>query len=386
MKPPTLPVADLPFVDLPFVDLKAQQRRLGGRIRARIDAVLGHRQFILGPEVTELEAALARFTGAAHAIGVSSGTDALLIALMAEGIGAGAAVFMPAFGFAATAEVALALGAEPVFVDVGPQSFNIDAQDLERRVGAVLTAGRLTPAAVIAVDLFGLPADYAALENVARRHRLLVLADAAQSFGGRVGEVPVGRLAPVTATSFYPSKPLGCYGDGGAIFTGDGERAARMRSIRVHGQGADPSDIVRLGVNGRLDTIQAAILLAKLEVFAEELAARETLAALYDQGLKDLVAAPPRLPGRQSAWAVYSILTDRRDQVRQALAGEGIPTMTYYPRPLHLQPAFERFGDGMGSLPISEGLSARILSLPFHPYMERDVAGRIIDAVARALK
>jgi len=258
VKPPTIP----------FVDLKAQQQRLKGRIEARIGAVLDHCEFILGPEVTELEAALVRFTGAAHAIGVSSGTDALLIALMAEGIGAGAAVFMPAFGFAATAEVVLALGAEPVFVDVEPQSFNIDAEDLDRRIGAVLTAGRLTPAAVIPVDLFGLPADYAAIENVAGRHRLLVLADAAQSFGGGIGEVPVGRLAPVTATSFYPSKPLGCYGDGGAIFTGDDERAARMRAIRVHGQGADRSDIVRLGVNGRLDTIQAAILLAKLEVFA----------------------------------------------------------------------------------------------------------------------
>ena len=381
MTPPPIPLADLPFVDL-----KAQQRRLKGRIEARIGAVLDHCEFILGPEVTELEAALARFTGAAHAIGVSSGTDALLIALMAEGIGAGAAVFMPAFGFAATAEVALALGAEPVFVDVEPQSFNIDAQDLERRIGAVLTAGRLTPAAVMPVDLFGLPADYAALDDIARRHRLLVLADAAQSFGGRIGDVPVGRLAPVTATSFYPSKPLGCYGDGGAIFTGDDDRAARMRSIRVHGQGTDPSDIVRLGVNGRLDTIQAAILLAKLELFADELAAREALAALYGQGLKDVVATPPHIPGHQSAWAVYSILTDRRDHLRQALAGEGIPTMTYYQRPLHLQPAFERFGDGMGSLPISEGLCARILSLPIHPYMDRDVAERIIDAVARALK
>ena len=371
---------------IPFVDLKAQRHRLKGRIEARIGAVLDHCEFILGPEVTELEAALVRFTGAAHAIGVSSGTDALLIALMAEGIGAGAAVFMPAFGFAATAEAALALGAEPVFVDVEPQSFNIDAQDLDRRIGAVLTAGRLVPAAVIPVDLFGLPADYAAIQNVAGRHRLLVLADAAQSFGGGIGEAPVGRLAPVTATSFYPSKPLGCYGDGGAIFTGDDDRAARMRSIRVHGQDADRPDIVHLGVNGRLDTIQAAILLAKLEVFAEELAARSTLAALYDQGLKELVATPPRIPGRQSAWAVYSILTDRRDQVRQALAGEGIPTMIYYPRPLHLQPAFERFGDGMGSLPVSEGLSARILSLPIHPYMDRDVARRIIDAVARALE
>ena len=375
----------IPFADLPFVDLKAQQRRLKGRIEARIGAVLDHCEFILGPEVTELEAALARFTGAAHAIGVSSGTDALLIALMAEGIGAGAAVFMPAFGFAATAEVALALGAEPVFVDVEPQSFNIDAQDLERRIGAVLTAGRLTPAAVMPVDLFGLPADYAALDDIAGRHGLLVLADAAQSFGGAIGEVPVGRLAPVTATSFYPSKPLGCYGDGGAIITGDDERAARIRSVRVHGQGADRSDIVRLGVNGRLDTLQAAILLAKLEVFAEELAARSTLADLYDQGLKDLVTTPARIPGRRSAWAVYSILTDRRDRVRQALAGEGIPTMIYYPRPLHLQPAFERFGDGIGSLPVSEGLSAKILSLPIHPYMDRDVAERIVDAVARAL-
>lgn len=375
MKPPTIP----------FVDLKAQQQRLKGRIEARIGAVLDHCEFILGPEVTELEAALVRFTGAAHAIGVSSGTDALLIALMAEGIGAGAAVFMPAFGFAATAEVGLALGARPVFVDVEPESFNIDAEDLDRRIGAVLTAGRLTPAAVIPVDLFGLPADYAAIQNVAGRHRLLVLADAAQSFGGGIGEVPVGRLAPVTATSFYPSKPLGCYGDGGAIITGDDERAARMRAIRVHGQGADRSDIVRLGVNGRLDTIQAAILLAKLEVFAEELAARESLAALYDQGLKDLVATPARIPGRRCAWAVYSILTDRRDHLREALAVEGIPTTIYYPRPLHLQPAFERFGDGMGSLPVSEGLSAKILSLPIHPYMDRDVAERIIDAVARAL-
>jgi dTDP-4-amino-4,6-dideoxygalactose transaminase len=381
VKPPTIPL-----VDLPFVDLKAQQQRLGDRIGARIGAVLDHGRFILGPEVSELEAELARFTGAGHAIGVSSGTDALLIALMAEGIGAGTAVFMPAFSFAATAEVAVALGAEPVFVDVEPESFNIDAQDLERRIDAVLREGRLAPAAVIPVDLFGLPADYAAIDEVAGRHRLLVLADAAQSFGGRIGEVPVGRLAPVTATSFYPSKPLGCYGDGGAIFTIDDGRAARIRSIRVHGQGADPSDIVRLGVNGRLDTIQAAILLAKLELFAEELAAREALAALYDQGLKDVVATPARIGGRQSAWAVYSILSDRRDHLRQTLAGEGIPTMTYYPRPLHLQPAFERFGDGKGSLPIAEGLSARILSLPFHPYMERDVAGRIIDAVVRALK
>lgn len=376
MKPPIIP----------FVDLKAQQRRLGDRIGARIAAVLDHRQFILGPEVAELEAELARFTGAAHAIGVSSGTDALLIALMAEGIGAGAAVFMPAFGFAATAEVAVALGAEPVFVDVEPRSFNIDAQDLERRVALVAKEGRLAPAAVIAVDLFGLPADYAAIDDIARSHGLWVLADAAQSFGGGIGEVPVGRLAPVTATSFYPSKPLGCYGDGGALFTGDGDRAARIRSIRVHGQGADPSEIVRLGVNGRLDTIQAAILLAKLELFAEELAAREALATLYDRGLKDLVATPPRIPGRRSAWAVYSILTDRRDRLRQALAGEGIPTMTYYQRPLHLQPAFERYGDGPGSLPIAEGLSARILSLPMHPYMDRDAAGRIVDAVARALK
>jgi dTDP-4-amino-4,6-dideoxygalactose transaminase len=374
------------LADLPFVDLKAQQRRLGDRIRARIGAVLDHCEFILGPEVTELEAALARFTGAAHAIGVSSGTDALLIALMAEGIGAGAAVFMPAFGFAATAEVALALGAEPVFVDVEPQSFNIDAQDLERRIALVAKEGRLTPAAVMPVDLFGLPADYAALDGIAGRHGLLVLADAAQSFGGAIGEVPVGRLAPVTATSFYPSKPLGCYGDGGAIITGDDERAARIRSVRVHGQGADRSDIVRLGVNGRLDTLQAAILLAKLEVFAEELAARATVADLYDQGLKDLVTTPARIPGRRSAWAVYSILSDRRDRVRQALAGEGIPTMIYYPRPLHLQPAFERFGDGLGSLPVAEGLSAKILSLPIHPYMDRDVAERIIDAVARALK
>ena len=370
---------------IPFVDLKAQHERLKPRIEARVGAVLKHCRFVLGPEVEEFEAELARFAGSAHAIGTSSGTDALLIALLAEGIGAGGAVFVPAFSFAATAGAVVAAGAEPVFVDVDPRTYNIDPQDLERRIARVGAEGRLRPRAVIAVDLFGLPADYAALDAVADRHGLFLLADAAQSFGASLAGVRVGRLAPVTATSFYPTKPLACYGDGGALLTEDPERAARMRSTRVHGQGENESEIVRPGINGRLDTIQAAILLAKLEVFADELAARESLASVYDGNLEDVVTVPARIPGTERSWAAYAILLDARDAVREALAGDGIQTMIYYPRPLHLQPAFERFGEGPGSLPVSEKLSERILCLPIYPYMEPENARRVCEAVARAL-
>ena len=319
MKPPPIP----------FVDLKAQHERLKSRIEARVGAVLEHCRFVLGPEVAEFEAELARFAGSAHAIGTSSGTDALLIALLAEGIGAADAVFVPAFSFAATAGAVVAAGAEPVFVDVDPRSFNIDPRDLERRIAGVGAEGRLQPKAVIAVDLFGLPADYPALDAVAERHGLFLLADAAQSFGATLAGVRVGRLAPATATSFYPTKPLACYGDGGALLTDDPERAARMRSIRVHGQGENDSDILRPGINGRLDTLQAAILLAKLEVFADELAARESLASTYDGNLKDVVTVPARIPETERSWAVYAILVDERDRVREALAGDGIQTTIY---------------------------------------------------------
>ncbi len=371
---------------IPFIDLEAQQRRLGPRLEARIRAVLGHGRFILGPEVGELEAELSAFAGCAEAVGVSSGTDALLIALMAEGIGPGDAVFVPAFTFTATAEVVAAAGAEPVFVDVDPGTRTMDAEDLERRVAAVGEAGRLKPRAVIAVDLFGLPADYGILRDIAGRNGMFLLADAAQSFGARQDGRRVGRLAPVTATSFYPTKPLGCYGDGGALLTDDGERAARYRSIRHHGAGADADEVARLGMNGRLDTLQAAVLLAKLEVFEEELAARRRVAAAYDRLLGNAVGLPARPAGAESAWAVYAVLVEDRDRVRRALDEAGIQTRVYYPRPLHLQPAFAAHGEGPGSRPVSEDLCRRILALPMHPYMDEAAVRRVAEAVVKAVR
>ena len=370
---------------LPFVDLKAQYARLKPRMDARIRAVLDHGQFILGPEVQELEAELVRFSGAAHAITVSSGTVALTISLMAEGIGPGDAVFVPAFTFAATAEPVLAVGATPVFCDVGPDTFNMEPADLERAVADVLAGGSLRPRAVIPVDLFGLPADYAAINAVADAHGLFVLADAAQSFGASRDASRVGRLAAVTTTSFFPSKPLGCYGDGGAIFTDDTGRADVMRSIRVHGQGADGA-CARLGMNGRLDTLQAAALLAKLEAFEDEIQARDSLARRYDQALRAAVTLPARIEGAASVWAHYSIVVDNRDALRDALAARGIPARVYYPSPLHLQPAFRDYGGGPGSLPVSEELSRRILSLPIYPDLHEATVDRISDAVIAAVK
>ncbi len=370
---------------LPFVDLKAQYARLKPRMDARIRAVLDHGQFILGPEVQELEAELVRFSGAQHAITVSSGTVALTISLMAEGIGPGDAVFVPAFTFAATAEPVLAVGATPVFCDVGPDTFNMDLADLERAVADVLAGGSLRPRAVIPVDLFGLPADYAAINAVADAHGLFVLADAAQSFGASRDASRVGRLAAVTTTSFFPSKPLGCYGDGGAIFTDDAGRAEVMRSIRVHGQDADGA-CARLGMNGRLDTLQAAALLAKLEAFEDEIRARESLARRYDQALRGAVTLPARIEGAASVWAHYSIVVDNRDGLRDALAARGIPARVYYPSPLHLQPAFRDYGGGPGSLPVSEELSRRILSLPIYPDLDEATVDRISDAVIAAVK
>ena len=370
---------------LPFVDLKAQYARLKPRMDARIRAVLDHSQFILGPEVQELEAELVRFSGAAHAITVANGTVALTISLMAEGIGPGDAVFVPAFTFAATAEAVFAVGATPVFCDVGPDTFNMDPADLERAVADVPAGGSLRPRAVIPVDLFGLPADYAAINAVADAHGLFVLADAAQSFGASRDASRVGRLAAVTTTSFFPSKPLGCYGDGGAIFTDDAGRAEVMRSIRVHGQGAD-GRCVRLGMNGRLDTLQAAALLAKLEAFEDEIQAREILARRYDQALRGAVTLPARIEGAASVWAHYSIVVDNRDGLRDGLAARGIPARVYYPSPLHLQPAFRDYGGGPGSLPVSEELSRRILSLPIYPDLDEATVDRISDAVIAALK
>jgi dTDP-4-amino-4,6-dideoxygalactose transaminase len=364
---------------IPFIDLRAQYERLKPDIDRRIRAVLEHGRFIMGPEVAELEGELARFTGCRHAIAVSSGTDALLIALMAEGVGRGDAVFIPAFTFTAPAEVVLLAGATPVFVDVDPATFNVDPDDLERSIRATAAAGDFEPRAVIAVDLYGLPADYDRLNAIAEAEGLFLLADAAQSFGAVHGGRRVGALAPVTAASFYPSKPLGCYGDGGAVFSDDDSRAEVLRSIRLHGQGAHQYDSVRAGLNGRLDTLQAAVLLAKLPVLEDELAARERLARLYDERLAGLVATPPRVDGVTSAWAQYSILHEGRDRLAAALARQGVPTAIHYPRPMHLH-------GGPGSLPVSERLAAQVLSLPMHPYMDEATAHLISDHVAAALE
>lgn len=370
---------------IPFIDLKAQLARVRPDIERRIAAVLDHGNFIMGPEIKELEESLAAFCKAKHCVSVSSGTEALLIALMAKQIGQGDAVFVPAFTFTATAEVVLLLGATPIFVDVDPASFNIDPNSLADRFAATVKAGKLRPKAIIAVDLFGYPADYDTINRFAQDNELFVIADAAQSFGGSYQGKRVGSLAPVTATSFFPAKPLGCFGDGGAIFTDDDSLAEIMRSIRVHGQGREKYEVVRIGVNGRLDTIQAAILLAKLAVFESELASRENAARLYDDRLSGIsgLQTPYRPAHSASAWAQYSILLDRRDAMAEHLKAASIPTAVYYPRPMHLQTAYRDFADGPGSLPVSEGLCGRILSLPMHPYLTPEVIDRIADAVRK---
>ncbi|MGE0093989.1 MAG: DegT/DnrJ/EryC1/StrS family aminotransferase [Alphaproteobacteria bacterium] len=368
-----------------FAGLKAQYARIKPEVARRIQSVLDHGQFILGPEVGELETALAARSGAKHAIGVSSGTDALIMALMAEGIGAGDAVFVPSFTFTASAEVVLLLGATPVFVEVDAHTFNIDAADLDRRATEVARAGKLLPRAVISVDLFGQPADYGALDSLCRRHALFLIADAAQSYGAKLGNRAVGALAPATAASFFPAKPLGAYGDGGALLTDDDERAAHYRSIRAHGKGDDKYDIVRLGLNARLDTLQAAILMAKLTVFDDELAARERLSRFYDSRLRGAVGIPYRVPDAVSAWAQYCILVDRRDEVARSLKEAGVPTAIYYPRPMHLQTAYARFGGGPGSLPVSERLCERVLALPMNPYLDDITAECVAAAVCEAV-
>jgi len=362
---------------LAFLDLQAQQRRIEPELRRRLDAVLAHCQFILGPEVAELETALAAFCGAKHCVAVSSGTDALQMALMAEGIGRGDAVFLPAFTYTATAEAALVLGATPVFVDIDPKTFQIDPGHLNERIAEIAARGRLRPRALIGVDLFGQPADWPALSAIAARRGLFSIDDCAQSFGASLHENRLGTMAEATVASFFPSKPLGAYGDGGALFTEDAERAALYRSLRTHGEGATRYEVLRTGMNGRLDTLQAAVLLAKLTVFEAELEARERIARSYDARLAGAVAVPARVADGTSAWAVYSILLPdgaARERVQGKLKAAGIPTAIYYPRPLHRQPAYQALHDGT-ALPAAESIAGRILALPMHPELtEQDVA------------
>ncbi len=370
---------------VPFVDLKSQYARLKPQIADAIQGVLDDGRYILGPAVTQFEAELADYCGVAHAIACSSGTDATFMPLLAYGIGPADAVFVPSFTFTATAEVILLAGASPVFIDVDANSFNLDLSDLEQKVAATRTEGKLKPKAILAVDLFGLPADWDQLNALAAREHLHLISDAAQSFGGMYDDKRVGSLAPVSSTSFFPAKPLGCYGDGGAIMTDDDELAERLTSIRVHGAGADRYEVVRIGINGRLDSIQAAILSVKLSVFNDELEARTRVASAYDAALEDLVTTPKRIAGRQSAWAQYTIKTDKRDAVRETLSEAGIPTMIYYPKPMHLQAPYLPHGGGDGSLPASETICHEVMSLPMHPYLTDDDVGRIADLVRKAV-
>jgi dTDP-4-amino-4,6-dideoxygalactose transaminase len=360
-----------------FIDLKAQQARIRGQIDAAIKRVLDHGNYIMGPEVAELEADLARFCGAKHAISCASGTDALLIIMMAKGIGPGDAVICPAFTYTATPEVIALLGATPVFAEVSDKTFNLDPNCLKAAVDAAHEAG-LVPRAIIAVDLFGQPADYGAISAFADDNGLFVISDAAQGFGGSIGERKVGTFGLATATSFFPAKPLGCYGDGGAIFTEDDGLADVMRSIRLHGKGTEKYDIVRIGINGRLDTIQAAILIEKLKIFPEEIALRQTVAERYRLALQNSVVVPVVSAGMASVWAQYTlnIGDGQRDGIASKLAAQGIPTQVYYPRALHEQTAYQKYPIAKGGVPISERLPKHVLSLPMHPYLsavEQDV-------------
>ena len=364
-----------------FTGLPAQADRLRSQIDVNIAKVLDHGQFIMGPEVAQFERKLEAFCGAKHAITVANGTDALQIALMAAKVGPGDAVDVPSFTYTATAEVILVLGARPVFVDVDPATFNIDCADLARKIKAT-DGSKLTPKAIISVDLFGLPADSVALNVIAKKQGLFLISDAAQSFGAQNSAGRnVGTLAPVTTTSFFPAKPLGCYGDGGAIFTDDDDLAKAMRSIRVHGQGSAKYETVRVGMNSRLDTLQAAILLAKIDIFVEEIDNRNKLADRYSDALKDVVIVPAKPERTISAWAQYTLRVQHRDIFQGVLSAAGIPTAIYYPLPMHLQPAYREFGSGLGSLPASEQLSGEVISLPMNPYWTDDDLQRVVEAV-----
>jgi dTDP-4-amino-4,6-dideoxygalactose transaminase len=376
-----------------FIDLAVQQRRIKPKLDDLIQRVLAHGKYIMGPEVLELEKQLAAYVGTRHAIGCASGTDALLLALMAGGVGPGDAIFTTPFTFIATAEVISLLGATPVFVDIDAQTFNLDPAALQQALQALQNrdparyplphghsasgpqAPALRPKAVITVDLFGLPADYDRINAIAAEHDLLVIEDAAQSFGAAYKERRAGGLAQIGCTSFFPAKPLGCYGDGGMCFTDDDQLAATIRSLRVHGQGSDKYDNVRIGINGRLDTLQAAILLAKFEIFPEEVELRQEVAQRYGKLLEACAGlrAPSVPDGYLSVWAQYSLLTEseaHRAALQQKLKEAGIPTAIYYPKPLHQQTAFASLGYGNGDFPVSENCAGRIFSLPMHPYLE----------------
>jgi dTDP-4-amino-4,6-dideoxygalactose transaminase len=372
---------------IPFIDVAAQRKRLGKAIDEATSRVLNHCQFLGGPEVIAFEQQLAAFCGAKHALSCSSGTDALIMILMAKGIGRGDAVFCPTFTFCATAEAAALIGATPVFVDVHADTFNLDAASLKSAIATAKAKG-LKPKAVIPVDLFGLPADHDAIAEVSRADNIFILDDAAQGFGGTYKGREIGTFGHATATSFFPAKPLGCYGDGGAVLTDDDELLAILKSVRVHGGGSDKYDNVRLGLTARLDTIQAAVLIEKLKIFRDEIETRNRVAARYNDALKDVTTVPVVPAGYNSVWAQYTIRVKagKRDPLAKALQAEGIPTAIYYAKPLHVQTAYRDYPAAQAGLPVSERLADEVISLPMHAYLDEPTQDRIIDAVRRALR
>jgi len=369
-----------------FVDLKTQASLIGNDIKSSIDRVISHGKFIMGPEVYELEEKLSEFVGAKHVITCSSGTDALLMALMAFGIGPGDAVFTSPFTFIATAEVISLLGAVPVFVDINNDTFNMDPFKLEEAVEKIYKDNRtgLTPKCVIPVDIFGLPADYENINEIAKKFNLCVIEDAAQSLGARAGDKMAGNLTDVSTTSFFPAKPLGCYGDGGAIFTNDSSLNEKLISIRVHGKGQHKYDTVRLGINGRMDTLQAAILLQKMIIFKDELKKRERVAQRYRERLNGLVQFQ-KIPDKfTSAWAQFSFVSTNRSKIMKKFETNKIPHAIYYPKPLHLQEAFSILKYKKGDFPVTEKIADTILSVPMHPYLSEEQIEFITKTVVSA--
>ena len=370
-----------------FIDLKAQRRHIG---QAMDDAILGvvHKgAYILGPEVGLLEGELAAFCGAKHAIACANGTDALALPLMALGLRPGDAVICPSFTFAATAEVVAWLGATPIFVDIDEATYNMDVKSL----GTALTTARqskLTVKALIAVDLFGQPADYDPIEDFCKANDIVLIADSAQGFGGTYKGRIAGSIGDFATTSFFPAKPLGCYGDGGAIFTAHDGHHAVIRSLHVHGRGDDKYDNIRIGVNSRLDTIQAAVLLQKIAVFAEEIDKRQVVAQRYADGLRGVAVTPHVMEGCVSTWAQYVIRVDaaKRAGFIEALKAKGVPTAIYYPKPLHQQTAYKRFPIAGNGLPVSDRICHEVVALPMHAYLDEATQGYIIETARDALE
>jgi dTDP-4-amino-4,6-dideoxygalactose transaminase len=382
-----MPNAAISARPIEFIDLGAQRRRIGARMNEAIGRVVDHGRYILGPEVAELERQLAEFCGAKHALSCANGTDALGLALMALGLKAGQAVIAPSFTFAATAEVVAWFGATPIFVDVKEDSFNMDPASLEAGISTARRLG-INPVGVIPVDLFGQPAGYDEIIAISQANGLWVLCDAAQSFGAAYRGRHVGTLGDLTTTSFFPAKPLGCYGDGGAVFLADDDTMAVLKSLRVHGQGTDKYDNVRIGMNARLDTIQAAVLLEKLAIFASEIAARDRVAARYGELLGDVVDVPKVSDGSTSVWAQYTVRLPagcNRDALATRLKAEGIPTAVYYAKPLHLQTAYRDYPVAGNGLPVTERLAGEVLSLPMHPYLDAVIQDRVAAAIKAAL-